>query len=650
MLKDMRLGLKIGAGFGIILILLSITLGAGIYALRYTNDGIAQYRELAKETILASRLQANMLMVRMNVKDYINNKNPQNLTDYNQYLSSMMDELNQSRQQISHPERASLANQINTEVTNYRSAFDQVIRLMEKRETVGEQQLTPNGQKMDETISKIISRAREDNQQTLIYYASQVQEKMLTGRLFVLKFLQSNSSKDFNIALKNMGQSLMSDIELMDRYIQTDQSRRLFSVFKTAHTDYLRDMQNIYQIIGQRNDIIHGTLNKIGPVIAADAEKIKSSVMSEQEILGPALKNNTTKSIRITVLLSVIAVVLGVAAAYLLTVTITKPIHRAVDAANQLAQGDLTIQIGQTSRDETGLLLNAVQNTANHLKQMMSTISGASAELASASEELAAVTEQTSKGIVQQESETEMVATAMNEMTATVHDVADNAAKAADAARDADQEAKSGASVVGRTIESINALSENVNHSSQKLHEVEQEVLNISKILDVIREIADQTNLLALNAAIEAARAGEQGRGFAVVADEVRSLASRTQDSTCEIQNIIEELQSGTKGTVEAMSQGKEQAKLCVEQAAETTESLHTIIHAISVINDMNIQIASAAEEQSSVAESINENVVNVKQIAEENAVASNQTQSSSNEIARLADQLHQLVAQFKVA
>ncbi|WP_175443277.1 methyl-accepting chemotaxis protein [Vibrio sonorensis] len=189
-----------------------------------------------------------------------------------------------------------------------------------------------------------------------------------------------------------------------------------------------------------------------------------------------------------------------------------------------------------------------------------------------------------------------------------------------------------------------------MNHSSEKLNEVQQEVTNISSILDVIRGIAEQTNLLALNAAIEAARAGEQGRGFAVVADEVRSLAARTQGSTSEIQTLIEQLQSGTQTTVDSMEEGKVQAQECMLLANDANEALRSITQSITVINDMNLQIANASEEQSTVAEDINQSVVNVKCIAEENAAASEQTRSSSAEIASLAEELNGLVAKFKVA
>lgn len=649
MFRNLRLGSKIGLGFGVVLVLLSIVLGVGLFALQRADEGISEYRGLARDTNLSGRLQANMLMVRMNVKDYLITNSDKDLQQYSDYLSEMQGFLDDAKQEIQKPERASLIAEVDIAAVTYQDAFDKVVELINQREVVYDSRLVPNGEKMRVVIDNIIESAYLDGDSEAVYQASHVQEKMLLGRLFVVKFLQTNLNSDFEVAIENMDMSLAAEIEDLDSNLQNPKRRDMLKEFANAHKAYIQAMQDIHDLVVERNDIIQNTLDLIGPQVEKNVENVKLSVMKDQDILGSELKANTDSSVTITLVLSLAAVVIGVISAYLLTVAITTPIQKAVDAANQLAQGDLAINVGETSKDETGKLLDAVQNTANHLKQMISTISSASGELASASEELAVVTEQTSKGISQQETETEMVATAMNEMTTTVHDVANNAAKASDAANQADEEAISGAQVVQHTINSINSLSESVNNSSEKLNEVQQEVFNIAKILEVIRGIADQTNLLALNAAIEAARAGEQGRGFAVVADEVRTLAARTQGSTSEIQVIIEQLQVGTQSTVEAMNQGKSEADNCVEQAHKTSEALEAITHAISVINDMNMQIASASEQQSIVAEDINKNVVNVKRVAEENAVASNQTSSSSTEIARLAEDLGQLVAEFKV-
>ena len=327
-----------------------------------------------------------------------------------------------------------------------------------------------------------------------------------------------------------------------------------------------------------------------------------------------------------------------------------RPLETVIASVNHIANGDLTTRIeGIESKDETGQLLTATRSMASGLHNLISEVSGSTAQLSAAAEEMSVITEQSKRGTQHQLSEIDQVATAMNEMAATVQEVARNASGAADAASRAHNEAQNGRKVVSETMQAIDAVANEVETAADVIHKLDADSTSIGTVLDVIKGIAEQTNLLALNAAIEAARAGEQGRGFAVVADEVRTLATRTQESTQEIQKMIEQLQQGAKSAVQVMSEGRTRAQASVEQAARAGQSLDSIVSAVGTINDMNTQIASAAEEQGAVAEEINRNIVTISQIANQTATGAEQTAKAGQELAQLAGRLQSVVGRFKV-
>ncbi len=330
---------------------------------------------------------------------------------------------------------------------------------------------------------------------------------------------------------------------------------------------------------------------------------------------------------------------------------VAKPVHDVMERIKDIAEGDgdLTAKLDESSNDELGELAYWFNTFVGKLRTMITDINGYASELTSNAEHMSSVTHRTSNGVKQQQAETDQVATAMNQMSATVQEVARNASSAASAANEADSEAAQGKVVVKETIDAIDTLAAEVEKAGQVIQKLEEDSNGIGVVLDVIKGIAEQTNLLALNAAIEAARAGEQGRGFAVVADEVRTLAQRTQQSTQEIRSIIERLQSGAKDAVEVMVEGKSQASLSVEQAAKAGTSLDTITEVVTTITDMNTQIASAAEEHSSVAEEINRNVVNISEVANHTADDASEVAQSSKQLTKLADDLQSLLSHFKV-
>jgi len=320
-----------------------------------------------------------------------------------------------------------------------------------------------------------------------------------------------------------------------------------------------------------------------------------------------------------------------------------------VHALAAMAKGDLTSKVELTGKDEFAWMSGEYTNARKGFTDVIKNIISGSTHLASAAEELSAITTQGSQGVARQQSEIQQVATAMEEMSATVQEVAKNAASAAAAAQEADSQSKEGFIVVNQTVQTINSLADEVRRTAEVVEKLKGDCLSIGTVLDVIRDIAEQTNLLALNAAIEAARAGEQGRGFAVVADEVRTLASRTQTSTQEINEMIERLQAGANEAVNAMAKGRDKATDSVEQAAKAGEALAAITSVVDRIKSMNMQIASAAEEQTSTAEEINRNIVNISDVSEEAASGAKQTATSSDDLARLAVELQGHVSKFEI-
>jgi methyl-accepting chemotaxis protein len=412
-------------------------------------------------------------------------------------------------------------------------------------------------------------------------------------------------------------------VQLLGQYRQIED--RMKSLSRNNQIDELRTLLNTDLLTN--SEAVNSVLNRLLEI------NTQQTLDTNQQAV-----DQYASAFNLTVTLLVIATGLTLLFAWLLTNSITKPIANALSAAEEIAEGNLTRPITVDGKDEAGRLLAAMAKMQDKLRDTLQQISGSATQLASAAEELNSVTD-----------EIEQAATAVNEMTSAVEEVARNAVSTSEASKNATTSAGDGRDLVQETVSAIERMSADVQSTATLIGDLANESRDIGKVLDVIRGLADQTNLLALNAAIEAARAGEAGRGFAVVADEVRALAHRTQQSTSEIERMIGSIQSGTEHAVDSMRNSTERAESTLNIARGAGMSLDTINSAIVEINERNLVIASAAEEQAQVAREVDRNLVNIRDLSVQSATGANQTSAASNELSRLALDLNNMVGRFSL-
>ncbi|QOL26638.1 methyl-accepting chemotaxis protein [Thalassotalea sp. LPB0316] len=384
---------------------------------------------------------------------------------------------------------------------------------------------------------------------------------------------------------------------------------------------------------------------KANEILEAQVELANKTASNAAKRVEKAVSSGSMQSIGIMLVSLALAVVIS----FFTLISITRPLRQVNDILQVVASGDLSRKLDDSGKDEFATLARNCNLLIDSLRTLIQGIVSRSTQLAAAAEQTSAVTAQSTTAIEEQRNQVEQAASATTEMSSTSQSVLSSANDALGEIKQADDEAERVKGISDKNRETIEALAAEVESASQVINKLQQDSASIGGILDVIRGIAEQTNLLALNAAIEAARAGEQGRGFAVVADEVRTLASRTQESTQEIQNMIEALQTGAEKAVSVMETGKAQAVNCVEQSEMADKALETITHAVHEAYDRSSQIATAAEEQSVVAHEISENLESIVAIAEQTTAGSQQTAASSSEVARLAEELQQSVQEFKL-
>ena len=478
-----------------------------------------------------------------------------------------------------------------------------------------------------------------------------------TVRLESLRMVSTDESRVRDTSrglITRTGSELQALLDRHEALLSNDEERELLKTLKRNVATYLAIVGQMTALVDkdQQQDALDLLVSRIAPqgtILSQSLEGLIAFNQNGVETAADSAAQTYANAQWIVGLIIVTALLATLLLAWLLTRSITAPIGQALSVARTIAAGDLSQPIKVQGNDEPAQLLGALASMQAQLQSTIRGISESAQQLASAAEEMSSVMDQSTRGLQAQNDEIEQAATAVNQMSAAVDEVAGNAVSSAEASQASDEDSKHGHYQISETITSIQNLVDEVLGASNKAEGLAVQAQDISKVLEVIRGIAGQTNLLALNAAIEAARAGEAGRGFAVVADEVRSLAQRTQDSTEEIEQMINAIQQGTQDTVDALNSSAEHAGQTLQRANGAGNALEKITAAISQISQRNLVIASAAEQQALVAREVDRSLVNIRDLSTQTAAGATQTCAASQELSRLAVDLNGLVTRFIV-
>ncbi len=614
------------------LILVAIATSFSLIAmLLLGSHSIDSIEGLDSQANLSTNIKADMLLLRRHEKDFLTRKDLKYQEKFNNTLQQTVIQVDELKQNLDdYGISSNIVMKMNSQFQQYGEMFNQLVAL--------QQQIGLHSK--DGYYGTLRKAVHSAETQINALNDHQLLAGMLQLRRNEKDFMLRRDDKYVDKLTANLGK-LQNQLDSSPH--STANKADLAKALNQYKTDFLKltaiekemGLSHKDGLLGELRGVIHQTEELL---TQADST-IHNVIAAEDERIG-----------LIFMVVSAVFAALNITLIVWLAMGIIRPVETLSSVMAQASkERDLTQRANIKGNNEIADMAKVFNTMLGEFSNLMSQVMESSTQLSSSAEQLTAVTGKASQDVMRQRAESDMVATAINEMSSTAQEVARNANDAAAASHTADEQASKGNQVVSSAINSINELAEQVSDTAMVIKELEGESHDISTVLNVIREIAEQTNLLALNAAIEAARAGEQGRGFAVVADEVRTLAQRSQESTQEINDIINRLQEKSSSAVEAMESGLKQTASSVEQAQQAGEALSEITQAVTVINGMNIQIASAAEEQSAVAEETNRNVVNITQIANETSEGARDTSETSHALAQMAVHLRGMINQFKV-
>lgn len=668
----LTVALRIVGGFGVISLLLLFIGITSYISLSNISDSTSQVNTISIPALENSAtLQSEFVkMSKVSLQAYYADevKNVATLEGQFQAEKALYDAAAKSLQSVvaAEPELAASFKQVNSAYEQFIPTSSELFAALSKSLTLRDQmdnKLSDLEGNSDDAASLILDFTDVRNASSRFpksYAAASEMETSLNSLVSTVVDLIRTNTPTTSETLSNEIKNRIGDISAKMTVIQEEAGESVDMVADlsekiTAINDLLNAADGILALKQQRLAATASAQKMLTTAEQQTADAVSalnqllSKARSAAGEIQQAAESGVSNAVVLIFIVVLVSIVLAVGIALVTVRSITTPLAKVNEILGVVASGDLTKKLDDSASDEFGELARNCNQVISNLRQLIQGIISRSTQLAAASEQTSAITVQSTQAIREQKSQVTQAATATTEMSSTSQGVMQSSSDALAEIKHADSEAERVKGISNTNKQTILQLSQEVEQASKVINKLHQDSASIGSILDVIRGIAEQTNLLALNAAIEAARAGEQGRGFAVVADEVRSLASKTQSSTQEIQAMIQVLQSGAHAAVEAMNKGRRQAENCVAQTEVAAEALDSITHAVHMAHDMSEQISHAAREQNQVSHEISKLLESIVNIAEETASGAEQTSDSSHEVARLAEELRQSVDQFKV-
>ncbi|MEZ9885753.1 HAMP domain-containing methyl-accepting chemotaxis protein [Vibrio splendidus] len=646
----MSLKKLLSLGFGVILALILVISVVASLRFYQSSHGFNTYRSLALTSVSTGRIQANILEARLSALKYIKNPVASHASELNKRITTsiqLIDEVLDAHIDDLHKNEF-LA--IEKQLKQYSQGFNQVVQLVNTRNNLVKENLDPSGLKMRQAVTNLMTQASAEEDLEVAVSSGQLQQHVLLSRLYASKFLTSNKIEDAQRAQKEFASATFL-VETIESQLMSAEQIRYLADFNNAFKTYRVTFSEVVNTIKERNNIVSGTLDIAGSNAAKTIEEIKLSTKSKQDSVGPSMVERFSNAQFILGVLSiiVIAIALGIA------ISIYRSVWKVVGGepsdiqaiVEEVASGDLSKQIPITGK-ETGIYANILE-MRQELRRIIDGFHQISDNVSAASVELTAVMSQTEGNAQQELSQMEQIATAINELSSTANEVSHNAASAENAATGATSNVKKGGVSLDASDDISRKVEDSIEETSNIVNQLQEYSVEIGTVIEVINSISEQTNLLALNAAIEAARAGEQGRGFAVVADEVRSLAAKTQQSTVDIQEIISRLQAQAKDANQFMQSNLSLAVESRHYSEQLRTAFASITESVGLISDMNTQVATASEEQSGVTQDISQNVSLTFDIVHQNVSGIEQSKQASEELSSLAVKQKDLLSFFKI-